>query len=216
MHRGEFDLAQRLDEDLLRVSSQRNDPGGLVLGHYPSGRTLLFLGKFALSRLHLEEALALYDPISHGSLVHQAGIHPRVGTRATFGISLFCLGYPDQALAQSSAAVNEARELAHLPSLGMSLDNRARLLTLVGDNAALSEAADQLIGLAIDQGFPFWRALGTIYRGSAKVKNGDVAEGISLLRAGSAARAAGAEVWVPSQIALLAAHMRSLGMLKRP
>jgi predicted ATPase len=212
MHRGEFDLAQRLHEDLLRVSSQRNDPGGLVLGHYSSGRTLFFLAKFALSRLHLEEALALYDPISHGSLVHQAGIHPRVGTRATFGISLFCLGYPDQALAQSSAAVNEARELAHLPSLGMSLDNRARLLTLVGDNAALSEAADQLIGLAIDQGFPIWRALGTIYRGSAKVKNGDVAEGISLLRAGSAAsRAAGAEVWVPSQIALLAAAYEIAG-----
>jgi predicted ATPase len=162
--------------------------------------------------LHLEEALALYDPISHGSLVHQAGIHPRVGTRATFGISLFCLGYPDQALAQSSAAVNEARELAHLPSLGMSLDNRARLLTLVGDNATLSEAADQLIELAIDQGFPFWRAMGTIYRGSAKVKNGDVAEGISLLRAGSAAsRAAGAKVWVPSQIALLAAAYEIAG-----
>ena len=32
--RGEFDLAQRLDEDLLRLSRQRNDSAGLVLGHY--------------------------------------------------------------------------------------------------------------------------------------------------------------------------------------
>ena len=31
--RGEFDLAQRLDEDLLRLSRQRNDSAGLVLGH---------------------------------------------------------------------------------------------------------------------------------------------------------------------------------------
>ena len=31
--RGELDLAQRLDEDLLRLSRQRNDTAGLVLGH---------------------------------------------------------------------------------------------------------------------------------------------------------------------------------------
>ena len=33
MYRGEFDRAQRLDEDLLRLSRQRNDSAGLVLGH---------------------------------------------------------------------------------------------------------------------------------------------------------------------------------------
>ena len=32
--RGELDLALRLDEDLLRLSRQRNDSGGLVLGHH--------------------------------------------------------------------------------------------------------------------------------------------------------------------------------------
>jgi len=31
MYRGEFDLAQRLDQDLLRLSSERNDSAGLVL-----------------------------------------------------------------------------------------------------------------------------------------------------------------------------------------
>jgi hypothetical protein len=88
--RGEFDLAQRLDQDLLRLSRQRNDSGGLILAHYSSGRKLLFLGRFASSRSHLEEVLALYDPVSHRSLVHQGGIHPHVGMWAcgvtrTFG-----------------------------------------------------------------------------------------------------------------------------------
>ena len=54
-------------------------------------------------------------------------------------------------------------------------------------------------------GFPAWRAFGTIYRGWVKAKNGDVAEGISLLRSGSAAyRATGAELLMPHHIALLA------------
>ena len=214
--RGEFDLAQRLDEDLLRLSRQRNDSAGLVLGHFSSGRNLMFAGRFASSRSHLEEALALYDPISHRSLVHQVGIHPHVVSQAFLGIVLFCLGFPDQALAQSNAAIAEARRLAHPPSLAASLAIGTRLLSLVGDNAALDERADQLVAVATEQGFPFWRAQGTIYRGWVKVKNGDVAEGISLLRSGSAltappGRRCGCPIISPSW----PGHVRSQGKLKR-
>ena len=76
-YRGEVDRAQRLDADLLRLSRQRNDSAGLVLGHISSGRNLLHAGMFGPSRSHLEEALALYDPISHRSLIDQTGIHPQ-------------------------------------------------------------------------------------------------------------------------------------------
>ena len=119
--RGEFDLALRLDEDLLRLSRQRNDSAGLVLGHASSGRNLLPAGRFASSRSHLEQALALYDPISHHSLVHQAGTHPHVNSQAVLGIVLFCLGYPDQALARSNAAIAAARRLAHPRSLAIQI-----------------------------------------------------------------------------------------------
>ncbi len=67
----------------------------------------------------------------------------------------------------------------------------------IGDNAAAGELGDQLIAVAIELGFPHWRAQGTICRGWAKIKNGDVTEGISLLRSGLAAyRATGAEQWM--------------------
>ena len=84
VYRGEFDLAQRLDEDLLRLSRQRNDSAGLVLGHYSSGRNLMFAGRFASSRSHLEEVLVLYEPVSHQSLFHQAGFDPHVTSQAVF------------------------------------------------------------------------------------------------------------------------------------
>jgi hypothetical protein len=105
--RGEFDRAQRLNDDLLRLSRHRNDRAGLVLGHLSTGRNLRFAGQFALSRSHLEEVLALYDPISNRLLVHQTGFHPHVNSRAFLGIVLFCLGFPDQAVARSDAAIAE-------------------------------------------------------------------------------------------------------------
>jgi predicted ATPase len=59
--------------------------------------------------------------------------------------------------------------------------------------------------MATEQGFPVWRAEATIYRGWAKVTNGNVMEGISLLRSGSAAYLATAsEMWTPHHIALVA------------
>jgi predicted ATPase len=73
MGRGELGLAQRLNEDLLRLSRRRNDSAGLVLGHLSSGRDLMLVGRFASSRSHLEDGIALYNPIFHRSLGQQAG-----------------------------------------------------------------------------------------------------------------------------------------------
>jgi predicted ATPase len=214
MYRGEFDLAQRLDEDLLRLSRQRNDNAGLILGHQSSGRNLMLVGRFASARSHLEKVLALYDPTSHRPLGHQTGSHPRVGSRGYLGIALFCLGFPDQALAQSNAGIDEALTLAHPPSLAASLAMGARLLSLGEDNAALDERARQLMAVATEQGFPLYHALGTIYSGWTKVKTGEVAEGISLLRSGSNAyRATGAESRMPYYIALLAKACEMAGQI---
>ena len=205
IYRGEFDVAQRIDEDLLRLSSQRNDTAGLVLGHASSGRTLMYAGRFAASRSHLEQVLALYDPSTHASLGYQTGSHPRLGARGQLGIALFCLGFPDRALVQIDAAIAEALTLAHPPSLAASLAQGCRLLSLGGDNEAMDERAGQLIAVATEHGFPLYRALGTIYRGWGKARTGDVAEGISLLRSGSSAYSAtGAETRISYHIALLA------------
>ncbi len=212
--RGEFDLAQRFDENLLRLSHQRNDSAGLVMGHHSTGRTLFFRGTFAPSRSHQEEALTLYDPISQGTLVGRAGFGLRVGILDYLGLALFCLGFPDQALARSDAAIAEARRLAHPASLAVSLTFDVRLLSLVEDNALLGERVNELVSVATEQGFSQYGAVGTIYRGWVEVKNGDVAEGISLLRSGSTAfRATGAGLWKPHFIALLAGAREIAGQV---
>jgi class 3 adenylate cyclase/predicted ATPase len=216
MGRGEIDLAQRLNEDLLRLSRDRNDSAGLVLGHLSSGRDLMLVGRFASSQSHLEDGIAIYDPISHRSLGRQAGSgDPRVNLQAYLAIVLFCLGFPDQALAQSSAAIVEARRLGHPASLTLSLSLGTLPLSLVGDDVALDERADQLVGVATEQGFPVWRAMGTIHRGWVMVKNDNVTRGISLLRSGWAAyRATGTDMWTPYNTALLAKACEIAGQIE--
>jgi predicted ATPase len=79
----------------------------------------------------------------------------------------------------------------------------------------LDERADQLLEVAMEQGFPFWRAQGTIFRGWVKVNNGEVAEGICLLRSGSIASCAtGANTWMPHYTALLAGACEIAGQIE--
>ncbi|MBV8735907.1 MAG: AAA family ATPase [Alphaproteobacteria bacterium] len=203
--RGELKMGLRLDEDLVSLSRSINDAAGLVLGHLSSGRHLTVTGGFALSRSHLEQAVALYNSMSDRSLVQKIVVQFEVASQAYLGNVLACLGFPETALTRSNAAIVAARRLAHLPSLSASLVYAARLHSLIDDNAGLGERADELVAIATERGFAHWGAQGSIYRGWVKVKNGDVHEGISLLRSGlTAYRTNGAEVWMTYHIALLA------------
>jgi predicted ATPase len=118
-------------------------------------------------------------------------------------------------LALSNVNVLEAGRLAHPPSLAGCLAIGARLLSLVEDDAALNEWVNQLFAVSTEHGFPHWRAQGAIYRGWVKVKNGDVTEGLSLLRSGSTAyRATGVELFVPHYIDLLAVACKIAGRVE--
>jgi predicted ATPase len=214
-YRGEYELAQRLDDDLLRLSRRRNDTAGLVLGHTSSGRNLLLAGRFASARSHLEAAVALYDPTGHLSLTHHAGFNPRILSQMYLGFVLFCLGFPDQALVQNNAAMAEARRLDHPMSLIGSLAGCIMLHALVGDSAAPDERIDELVAIATEKGFPIAYAFGTIHCGWAKLNNGEVAEGIWLLRGGlSAYRTTGATLWMPYHIGLLAMTCEMAGQIE--
>jgi predicted ATPase len=174
----------------------------------------MYAGKFGVSRTHLEAALAFYNPLAERSLLDQAGFHPNGNALACLGVVLLALGYPEQALARSRASVAEARKLAHPPSLASVLAFGAVPFALVGDGAVLGEWADELVAVASEQGLPFWGAIGTSYRGWVKVRNGEVSEGISLLRNGTAAfRGTGAELFAPYPVSLLASACQIAGQI---
>jgi tetratricopeptide (TPR) repeat protein len=198
---GELASALGLAEDLLRLSHERDDPAGLVQGHFAIGRTLMFIGRFGPARFHLEKSLSLYNKMR--SAIYDVGAM-QIGLQVYSAIVLVCLGYPDQALSNSAAATVEARGLDPI-SLATSMAMRSRLLSIVGDDMALGEQADQLVSFTIEQGFRQWHAQGTIYRGWVQARNGHVAEGMPLLRDGiTAFRASGTEAWLPHFLALRA------------
>jgi DNA-binding winged helix-turn-helix (wHTH) protein/predicted ATPase len=210
VYRGELDQARRVGEDLLRLSRHRNDPAGMVLGHSAAGQSILLAGEFAVSRSHLEELLTINDPNAERTPVHRTGSHPLL-TQGVLAIGLQCLGFPDQGAKRSEAAIADARRLAQPTYLAVGLALGSLSAALARDQASLTERSDALMAVATEQGLPFFQAWAAMFRGHAKVIQGDVMEGMALLRGGVAAyRKTGAVMWLPCLIAPLAeAHEMS-------
>ena len=204
-NRGEFDLAMRVNENLLRLSRERNDTSGLLMGHHSAGRALSLVGEFASSRSHLEAGLSL-DP--------QTGILSAWPIQVPLGRVLFCLGFLDQALAHSNAVIAMARRLTDPTLFPIFMSTGIRLLLSLGDITAVDEWARQLVAVATEQGYPHFCGEGLVFLGWVAVKRGNVAEGMSLLRSGIAAyQAYGAQLLMPHNIALLAEACEIAGQI---
>jgi hypothetical protein len=132
--------------------------------------------------------------------------NPGVLCRAYAGVTLWYLGYPDQALQRSREALTLARELVHPVSLATALLFAAWVHHFRREGPLIQERAEATIALAAEQGFTAIRAHGTIFQGWALAQRsaapgtgqGCREEAIAQIRQGLAAwRATGAQVFGP-------------------
>jgi predicted ATPase len=170
----------------------------------------MLVGRFASSRSHLEEARG------HRVVERRDRYNAQAVSQAALGIVLFCLGFPEQALAQGNAAIAEARRLVYPPDLALILlYGIIQLLSRVEETPALSEWVDQLVAISAEQSFSFFRLVGAVFRGEIKVRNGNVTEGLYLLRTGLADyRASRMELLVPYFTAHLAKACQIAGRME--
>src|SRR4029077_16458140 len=98
---------------------------------------------------------------------YHGGPAPEVGCLVIAAQTLWCLGYPAQALRRGQESLTLAQALAHPYSLvfaqyyATSLHYRRREVT------AVQTQAEVLLALATEQRFPLWMGLGTFWRGWA-------------------------------------------------
>jgi tetratricopeptide (TPR) repeat protein len=98
-------------------------------------------------------------------------------------VTLWFLGYPDQALRHSAEAIALAQELSHPYSLAHVLVDAAYLHWFCRDWSRLQERAEALRDLAAAHGFAELYARATYRYGLALVKQGQFAEGLAQFHA---------------------------------
>jgi predicted ATPase len=204
--RAEHKAARELGEQLLTLGQNGQDLAVLSQAHYALGATLFYLGEFAPARTQLEQGIALYAPQQrrpHAFLYGQDDA--RVTCLTIAALTLWLLGYPDQALEWNHEALTQAHHLSSPLRLAWTLNFSAMLSRYLREEEVAQERVEAMMTLSTEQEFPFYLASGTIYRGWALVGQGQGEEGITQIRQGiDTYRATGAELARPQLLALLA------------
>jgi predicted ATPase len=202
---GKLQRAWELGEEFLGLAQQQHDPLLLVEGHRMLGNTALWQGELAQANTHVKEALALYDPEQHRAHAVRYGSDSGVFCGVLEALTLWMLGYPDQALQGMKETLALARRLAHPFSLAQALHFSSLLHQLRREPQAAQTQAEVELALCIEQGITHYHAWGLLPRGWALAEQGQVAEGIAQIRQGFAGwRATGAGTVWPLFLAVLA------------
>jgi predicted ATPase len=203
--RGELQKTRALGERLLTLAQSTQEPVLLVTAHYRQGVTLFFQGELVCARGHLEQAIALYDAQQSHAHILLYGDDAGVGCLTYAALSLWLLGYAEQALERIQAALALARALSHPFSLAYVLIATGWFYHWHGEAQAIQACAEEAVALSREHAFPLREAQGTILRGWALAMQGQQEEGIAQMHQGlTALRATGTEVNLTYYLALLA------------
>jgi predicted ATPase/class 3 adenylate cyclase len=213
--RGALLAARELGEQLVRLAQREAAPLPRLEAHNALGQTLFQLGEYTTARKHLEQGVALIDPTTQlGQALHQ-GEASGVRCLVTAARTLWCLGYPVQAVRRSEEALALAQALAHPYSLAMVRYQAAFLHHHRRDVLAVQAQAEALLTLATDQGFPLFVGHGTYLQGWVLTMRGEASAGLAQLRQGlGAILAAGQELSRPFGLVLLAEATGLVGQVE--
>jgi predicted ATPase len=188
------------------------DPVLLVVGYRAVGLTLSFLGAAVSAHTYMTQGMALYDLQQHCVYASLYGDDAGVTCGANDAWTLWRLGAPDQSVARIDEVVTLAQQLRHPSSLVFALGVAAMSHALRREGGVVQEHAETAINIAMEQGFPYWRAQSAILRGWALAHQGQVQEGIEQMTQGLRAyRATGAVICQPYFLALLADVHKIIG-----
>lgn len=190
------DRARELAAQFHALAESQRTTAPLTIGHLLVGISLVLVGNITEGRAHLDRAIALYDPAEHRPLATRFGHDVRVSALSWRAMALWMLGYPRAALADTTQALEEAREIGHAATSMFALSHTSLTLVHCGHHAAARPLSDELVALADAKGAGYWKAYRVLLKSWQMVLTGTSSDAVSLIAAGTTAmRSAGATAY---------------------
>jgi predicted ATPase len=182
--RATLQSAWEIGNQLLTLAQRTNNPAHLLAAHASLGCTLWYRGEFAAARPYLQPGITLSDSEEQRDHAFRYGISPEVRCLSYGAANLWLLGYPEQGLQMSCAALELAQELTHSPSLVFALYWVACLYQFRREVYTTQEMLKASLILATEEGLTLWVANGACLKGWVLAMLGQEEEGIAQMRQG--------------------------------
>jgi len=196
--RGNHRESVQVADAVLDVTLPTNNPLLEIEARHAISFPTYFLGDFVGTREHAEKGLALYTPERERAVVATFHVPSSFACAHILSLSLWFLGYPDQArkthrdawVIADTLNINACTAYA----LGCTLDYHY----LFRDHAAIAPIAERAHKLSIEEGYLFWVAQTRIFLGWVQAMTGMPQAGIQEMKAGlESYRATGSGLLAP-------------------
>jgi predicted ATPase len=212
--RPQLDAAVKVGQRLLAQARRTRDPDLLLEAHNSLGAVRFHRGELRLAREHLERGFALYDPERHRAHALLYGQDPGVVCLIRGAWTLWCLGYPQQALERSQQGIALAERGAHPFSLAFALSYGAMVRLFRREPELARATAEAGIAVSANHGYPVFYGMSAYIQGWAMTEQGRLDDGISQMQQGlTTFRATGAETGTPYFLAQLATLCAKAGRI---
>ena len=206
------DICRDLATHFLALAEKQGATTPILIGHRIMGNSLLKGGNFVQARTHYDRGIAIYDPVEHRTLATRFGHDTGVAIFCYRSWTLWFLGYPEAALRDAAAAVENARETDQAASLMFALHMTAVFHVLCGNYAVATARARELFAVAEEKGALMWKASGVMHEGCALAATGKASSAIEMLTAGiTGYRSTGATSSITSYLSYLARAYGNVG-----
>jgi hypothetical protein len=170
----------------------------LMIGHRQMGASLVYTGDLSEGAAHLDQALALYDPVEHRPLVTRFGQDQRVSILMHRSLPRWLLGCSDAALVDAANALQDAREIGHAATLTYALLFTWFTQIFCGNNSTAAAQADEIVVLASEKGSVLWEACGAAVQGCGMAATGRAFDAAKIIPSGiNALRSTKLTLWMP-------------------
>ena len=183
--RGDFRRCTELANEGMEFANRLGDRGIVMEALKWVGQTMLYRADFAGARDRLAMAVDQYDsPENKRDWAAYTNTDPRVANRCHLAMSLWHLGFPDQALTTNREMRKLARAIRHPFTLAYALHHTGLLQQCCRLGVDVQAAGEESFAISTDQGFAWWTASGTFYKGAGLLLQGQLEEAIPLIRKG--------------------------------
>ncbi|MEI9898635.1 MAG: SpoIIE family protein phosphatase [Chthoniobacter sp.] len=203
--RGDFRLCTDLAARAVEFGERLDDPGIIMEALFLQALTMLYRGDFTGAHACCARALAEYDDRARTAFwAARTGEDSGVTHRCYLALASWHLGSPERALTVNREALELARSLHHPFTLEYALHHTGWLHQHCRLGGPTQAAGDEQMRVAIEQGFLFWHACGTLYSAAGLLLRGRPEEGLPLFQKGlEAYRATGAGLGLPYYLSIL-------------
>jgi predicted ATPase len=184
---GDLETGGKLAEQLLTIARATQENDFLLEACRQKGAMLFVLGRFSEARKFWEQGLVHYDQSRHEYYAARFGHDPEATCLSFLSITLWLLGYPEQALMQTQKLYNLIQSFTHPSSRAYACSLLAVNAYLRHDAKLALEHAETAIQLSLLHGLISWKYLATVLKGWALFEEGQITDGLALMEAGTQA-----------------------------